>query len=229
LIFLTISGAICLLTLVPFAVFLSNRDETMDRAQLLVITRQPDLLRGISVIAYLVLTTVSFALWRKYLSPEDRKAFFIAALALSPLLVFNQQILTARSLQPFHYEFYVINYLVLMAVVLICAAFFQKFLRQKNVFAQVLLVIIGTASIVWGGIEAHQTTVFWNSTNIKRDQAMPVNRRLRELADGNIEDRQTRNDAQSRISASRQSDDRHRASAAMGAASARFRRSLFLG
>lgn len=187
LIFLTVTGAFCLLALAPFALFLLNRDETMDRAQLLVFTRQPDLLRGIAVVGYLILTAISFALWRKYLSLGDRKAVFIAALALSPLIVFNQQILTARSLQPFHYEFYVINYVVLTAIILICAAFFRKFLGQKNVFAQILLIITGAASVVWGGIESYQTTVFWNPTNIQRDEAMPVNQRLRELAGGNIE------------------------------------------
>ncbi|HEX8637887.1 MAG TPA: hypothetical protein VF692_07495, partial [Pyrinomonadaceae bacterium] len=187
LFFLAITGAFCLLALAPYWFFLSNRDETMDKAQLLVYTRQPDLLRGIAVIGYFVLTATAFALWRKHLALSDRKAFFIAALALSPLLVFNQQVLTARSLQPFHYEFYVINYVVLLAIVLICAVFRQNFFDRKNVFARILLAFIGIAAIVWGGIEARETTVFWDSMNVQRDEAMPVNRRLRELANGDVE------------------------------------------
>lgn len=185
--FLAITGAFCLLALAPYALLLSNRDETMDKAQLLVFTRQPDLLRGIAVIGYLILTATAFALWRKYVALGDRKAFLIAALALSPLLVFNQQILTARSLQPFHYEFYVINYVVLLAIVLTCAVFWQSLLDRKNVFARVLLAVTGVAAVVWGGVEARETTVFWDSMNVQRDEAMPVNRRLRELANGDIE------------------------------------------
>jgi len=45
-----------------------------------------------------------------------------------------------------------------------------------------LALILTTGAIVWGYIEATQTTVFWDDTNVQRDEAMPVNVRLRELA-----------------------------------------------
>jgi hypothetical protein len=187
LLFLTVTSAFCLLALVPYALFLSNRDETMDKAQLLVFTRQPDLLRNVAVIGYLILTATAFALWRKFVSLSDRKAIFIAALAFSPVLVFNQQILTSRSLQPFHYEFYVVNYVVLLAIVLIFGVFLQDFLSQKRASSFAVLSVVGIAAVVWGGIEARETTVFWNDMNVQRDKAMPVNRRLRELANGNVD------------------------------------------
>jgi hypothetical protein len=186
-IFLTITSAFCLLSLVPYALLLSNRGETMDKAQLLVFTRQPDLLRTVEIIGYLVLTAVAFALWRKYIVLKDRRAYIIAAFAFAPFLAFNQQILTARSLQPFHYEFYVINYVVLLAVVLIAAVFWQKFLSRFKSISFVLLSVLGFAAIVWGYIEARETTKFWDSINIQRDEAMPVNLRLRELANGDVE------------------------------------------
>lgn len=187
LIFLIVTGTICVLALVPYALLLSNRDETMDRAQLLVFTRQPDLLRGVAVIGYFVLTAIAFALWRKYLTISDRRAMFMAALAASPLIVFNQQILTARSLQPFHYEFYVVNYIILLAVVLTLAAFWREFRRQSQTAAFALLASIAVGAVVWGGIEARETTVFWDDMNVQRDEAMPVNRRLRELANGDVD------------------------------------------
>ncbi|MDQ3042183.1 MAG: hypothetical protein M3R11_07350 [Acidobacteriota bacterium] len=185
--FLAITGAFCLLALVPYVLLLANRDETMDRAQLLVFTRRTDLLRTVEIIGYLILTVTTFALWRKFTKLEDGKAYFIAAFAFAPLLVFNQQVFTGRSLQPFHYEFYVINYIVLLAVVLITAVFWQNFFGQKKNISIVLLSILGLVSIFWGYIEAKETTKFWDSINIQRDEAMPVNLYLRELAGENIE------------------------------------------
>ncbi len=185
--FLAITGTFCLLALAPYALLLSNRDETMDKAQLLVFTRQPDLLRTVEVIGYFVLTVTALALWRGFIKLEDRKALFIAAFALAPLLVFNQQILTARSLQPFHYEFYVINYVVLAAVVLIAQVFWQRFISRTKIVSTVLLSIFGLTAIIWGYIEAKETTVFWDSINVRRDEAMPVNLYLRESAGGDIE------------------------------------------
>jgi hypothetical protein len=185
--FLAITGAFCLLSFIPYALLLSNRNETMDKAQLLVFTRQPDLLRIVEVIGYVVLTVTAFALWRKFTSLEERKAYFIGAFALAPLLVFNQQILTARSLQPFHYEFYVINYVVLLALVLIVWVFWQKFIQSRKLVSAMLLSIFSLTAIIWGYIEAKETTVFWDAVNIRRDEAMPVNLYLRELVGSDIE------------------------------------------
>ena len=185
--FLAITGTFCLLALAPYALLLSNRNETMDKAQLLVFTRQPDLLRMVEVIGYVVLTVTALALWRRFTRLEERKVYFIAAFALAPFLVFNQQILTARSLQPFHYEFYVINYVVLLAVVLIGAVFWQKFLSRTKMVSAVLLSIFSLTWIGWGYIEAKETTFFWDSINVRRDEAMPVNLYLRESAGGDIE------------------------------------------
>ncbi len=185
--FLFITGAFCLLALVPYAILLSSRNETMDKAQLLVLTRQPDFLRTVEIIGYFVLILTVLALWRRFTNLEDRKAYLIAAFAAAPFLVFNQQILTAHSLQPFHYEFYVINYVVLLSVVLVITIIWQKFISPIKIVSIVALSILGLISIGWGYIEAKETTVFWDSVNIRRDEAMPVNLHLRELAGGNIE------------------------------------------
>ena len=39
---------------------------------------------------------------------------FAASFALMPLAVFNQQVITGRSLQPFHYESFIANYVTLV-------------------------------------------------------------------------------------------------------------------
>lgn len=185
--FLFITGAACFISLIPYAILLSNRNETMDKAQLLVFTRQPDLLRNVEVIGYIILTATAFILWRKFTKLEERKAYLIAAFSFAPVLVFNQQILTNRSLQPFHYEFYVINYIILLALVLIVSVFWQRFITPIKSLSAGLLSVLAIAAVGWGYIEARDTTVFWDSSNILRDEAMLVNNRLREIARGNIE------------------------------------------
>lgn len=185
--FLAITDGLCFLSLLPYAFLLSKRDETMDKAQLLVFTHQSDFLRRIEIIGYVVLAFAAAALIFKLTKIAERKAYFIGAFALAPLLVFNQQILTGRSLQPFHYEFYVVNYIVLLAVVLTVIIFWQKSVSRIPALSFVLATILGFAAIFWGYIEARDTTVYWDDANIGRDEAMPVNRRLRELADADIE------------------------------------------
>ena len=187
LLFLTITGTFCVLSLIPYALLLANRNQTMDKAQLLVLTHQPDLLRVVEIIGYFILILITFALWQRFTELKERKAYFIGAFALAPFLVFNQQILTGRSLQPFHYEFYAINYVVLLSIVLIAAVFWQKFISLQKTLSIILLWVLGVAAVGWGYIEAKETSKLWDDINIRRDEAMPVNRRLRELAGESIE------------------------------------------
>ncbi len=185
--FLAIIDGLCVLSLLPYAVLLSKRDETMDKAQLLVLTHQTDFLRRIELIGYGVLIFIAVALVLKITKIGEYKAHFVAAFAFAPLLVFNQQILTGRSLQPFHYEFYVVNYIILLAVVLSVMILWQKILSRFELISFTLLCFICFAAIFWGYVEARETTIFWDDANIARDQAMPVNRRLRELAGTDFE------------------------------------------
>jgi hypothetical protein len=186
-IFLAITGAVCVLSIIPYGLLLSNRNPFMDKAQLLVLTRNPDFLQRVEILGYFVLTFTALALFLKITKLAEKKVYFIAAFALAPLLVFNQQILTGKSLQPFHYEYYVINYVVLLAIVLIVSVFRQKILERLKPLSIILLSILSIVSIYWGYIETTETTHFWDDVNIRRDEAMPVNLRLKELANGNIE------------------------------------------
>ncbi len=181
-------GVGCVLMLIPYVYLLSQRNEMMDKAQLLVYTRQPDLFRNVEIYGAIILVGLA-ALFLTHRSTIDRRVLaFLAGLALSPILVFNQQILTGRSLQPFHYEYYVINYVVLTAVV-IAAIFLIKYafaeMRHLSLAAAVALAV---GSTLWGGYEAVATTKFWDGANAVRDDAMPVNLRLRELAAGDIDE-----------------------------------------
>jgi hypothetical protein len=180
--FLIGTGALCGLALIPYAWLLSGRNKMADKAQLLVFTHQADFSRTIEIIGLIALIVLVFAVILRVVNRGDRRIQFLAALAMAPILVFNQQILTGRSLQPFHYEFYVTNYVVLLAACLLVSVFWLRFLNRRPLTSGALVIMIATAGIVWGYVEAKETTVFWDDVNIQRDEAMPVNLRLRELA-----------------------------------------------
>jgi hypothetical protein len=181
---LAVTSAIAMLALVPYAILLANRATTMDSVQLLAFTRAPDLLRPPTIIGMLVLATLIYSVKRGRTEWRDRRLLFAAAFALTPLVVFNQQIITGRSLQPIHYEVFIVNYVAMLAVVLSAALIWAKGAavsgRTKPMGGALLIAAVLTFG--WGVVEADITTHILDEQNIIRDEAMPVGRRLRELA-----------------------------------------------
>jgi hypothetical protein len=184
--FLGEAGGFCVVSLLPYAWLLSGRNKLADKAQLLVFTHRPDLFRTVEIIGAVVMIVVLAAVLMKMTRLTGQKAAYIMGLALSPVLVFNQQLLTGRSLQPFHYEFYVINYVVLLACILMLTVLWLRFISRVEWLSAGLAIVCALAAATWGYFEATETTVFWDDVNVQRDDAMPVNLRLRELADGKI-------------------------------------------
>jgi hypothetical protein len=171
------------LTLVPYALLLSKRAETMDSVQLLTWTHRPDLFRPPFLIGIAVLAVIIYAVKRKRLEWRDRRTLFATAFALTPLVVFNQQIITGRSLQPIHYEVFIVNYVAAFAVVLTTALLWRTVSApEKRKLTSKLLLSVALLSFGWGAVEADITMHVIDDQNIIRDEAAPVGHRLRELA-----------------------------------------------
>jgi hypothetical protein len=101
--------------LVPYLWLLAHRSAVIDQTQLLELTHWPDLMRGpelFGVLIVLILAVVK----RRAINWRDPRILFLLSFALAPLLVFNHQLLTGRSLQPFHYEWFIANYWTLTAL-----------------------------------------------------------------------------------------------------------------
>ncbi len=178
--YLLLTGAIAFLFLVPYAYLLSQRAASTDAIQLLVLTHAPDFLRFPAIVCYVALIFAAAAIWFGLIKIKEPVTIFTLAFSIVPLIVFNQQIITGRSLQPFHYEFYVVNYVTALVVVLILFTFLKQ-IRQPKIYSAVLL-IIGMTAVVWGYLEVKYTTRFLISWNVEREEAMPVTKRLVELA-----------------------------------------------
>jgi hypothetical protein len=181
--YLLLIDAVAFLFLLPYAYLLSQRAESTDAIQLLVLTHTPDLLRFTAIVCCISIIFLALAIWLGLTKVKEASTIFLLAFSIVPFIVFNQQIITGRSLQPFHYEFYVVNYITALAVVLTSFLFLKR-IQSPRICAAILL-IGGLTAVGWGYIEVKLTTRLLISWNVARDEAMPVTKRLAEFAKEN--------------------------------------------
>jgi hypothetical protein len=189
---LSVVGIGCIAALVPYAYLLSQRSDTMDHVQLLVLTRAPDLFRFPEYVAFGVLLLMIVGIVLKWADIRDRKVLFTLALALVPFVLFNQQIITGRSLQPIHYQVFIGNYVAMLAVFAAIGTLWLSKVGQTTLKQKLACVGIAFAAVLWGFVECHYTVRVLDWANGQRDMAYPVATRLEELAgDGPDRHRQT--------------------------------------
>ena len=117
---LRVFGVIALIgavALVPYLWLLGHRAPVIDQAVLLEFSHRPDLFRGPELYGLAILIC-TIRLATRGMDWREPKILFILSFTAAPILVFNHQLLTGRSLQPFHYEWYIANYWILTALFL---------------------------------------------------------------------------------------------------------------
>lgn len=170
-----------LAAIIPYFIMLSNRPQNMDDTQLLSYTRMPDLFLLPEVIGFLLVAVIVILIKKRKLNFSSPEVLLTLSLAITPFVLFNQQIITGRSLQPVHYEIFIANYLLLISVMLLIwlvmrsyesAALMLKFRRG--------LIYFGLAAAIWGFIESTATATRNAGYESLRDDAMPVLKYLHE-------------------------------------------------
>jgi hypothetical protein len=173
-------GAILLLVLIPYFIVLANRGTTMDSVQLLVLTHQPDLWRVPEILSFTVLFIFFAAKGFGRLDLREPKVLFLMSFALAAPIVFNQQILSGRSLQPIHYQFYAVNYVSSFSLfTLICV------LLNKKINGRILnlsLILIAFASLYIGYSDGQFSVKKARGENIWRDELMPVAEKIKAIS-----------------------------------------------
>ena len=180
---LVVSGIVivlAVLALVPYFILLSHRDPNMDRVQLLTLTHAPDLFRVPEIIGIAALVAIVFAVRRGSIKSRDA-ALFAASLAAMPLIVFNQQVITGRSMQPLHYELFIANYVSLIALIMSVALLFESRKPPKQIPGRAI-ALAALLAFGWGVIEATGATKRDVTLARVREDAMPVGMRLTELS-----------------------------------------------
>jgi hypothetical protein len=175
-------GAGCCAALAPYAYLLSKRGETMDNVQLLVRTHAPDLIRVPEFISFAVLLMLALGVLTEVIELKDRATLFAASFALVPLIVFNQQVISGRSLQPIHYQVFIGNYVALLALTVTVGLLARRLLAEKPRYSKLACAGLALLAVVWGFVECHYTVRLLDTANIDRDASMPLGRRLEELA-----------------------------------------------
>jgi hypothetical protein len=177
-------GALAAIALGPYLYLVSHRAANIDEQQSLIPTHRPDLLRIPEILGALILIALALAVRRGKIELNNTHLIFSASLALLPVAVFNQQVITGWVMQPYHYETFILNYAVLVGVV-IAVALLQKPVSRR------LLIGVAILSVVWGAIEmglpARLTFV---PLAVNNERMIPVLLRLDELSkvDGTFAD-----------------------------------------
>jgi len=168
-------------SLIPYLMLLSQRSDSTDQAQALALTRRPDLLRPSELLAFILLAILVRLIFVRRLSGKDPAVLFVISLLLLPLAVFNQQLITGRSLQPFHYEMFVTSYCLLMAAVIGCRILVRARSLPPWVLSHRALFWIAVLSFMYGINSASAISGATLNENLVRDNSLIVGRRLREL------------------------------------------------
>jgi hypothetical protein len=177
-----IVAALALLALVPYSNFVSHRARELDEAQTMIFTRWPDLFRPSELIGVAVFVVVLLAIRRGVIERTDPRAIFAACFALLPLVVFNQQVLTGRTMQPYHFEVFIVNYAALIGLVIVAVILWEPKIRRS-------LTWIAIASCLWGATEVTMDILAHTRSSVGADHVVPVLRRLDQLSaqDGTLD------------------------------------------
>jgi hypothetical protein len=166
--------------LVPYLILLSNRSASMDEGQKLTISHAPDLFRVPEILGAVVIIMLVLAHLRGRINWRAPECVFTASLALMSFVVFNQQVITGRSLQPFHYESFIANYVALAAVIVASVIIWRG---REGAAKQVRYRVVRWICFVsfwWAAIEIMAPTTVIKKDNLFIDRAAAVCQRLRE-------------------------------------------------
>lgn len=176
-----ILAACMLAALAPYFFLLSRLGATTAEIHFLARSHAPDLFRLPEILAFVVLIVIVLLIRRRRIEISEPSVIFIIAFALTPFVLFNQQVLTGRSLQPFHYEIFIGNYTTVFAAFVIGIWCLRPVAAARPAFSRWLVVGVVAAAILAGSLEATLLFRRQRHGNIFRDEAGPALLRLAEL------------------------------------------------
>ena len=175
-------GAACILALVPYAFMLTQRVDTMDNVQLLVRTHAPDVARVPIYIGVAAAVILVAGIRAGACSLRETGSVFALSFAIVPLVLFNQQVITGRSLQPIHYQVFIGNYIAAAALMMSLGLVARGLWERRPVLYRAAATALAVTAAFWGFVECHWTVEVLDWANEARDRHMVVAQRLEELA-----------------------------------------------
>ncbi len=160
-------------SLIPYAWLLTHRATSRDESLLLEATRAPDLFRSTELYGLVLVCALAYLWKRKKIDGRNPRFLFAISLGVAPFLIFNQQVVTGRSLQPFHYEQFVTNYWVVLAGFIVLGTMHRHLQKRILVYFMLTVTLIGMLI----GVHAARMTLRMNT---QLDEARAVVLRLRQ-------------------------------------------------
>ena len=169
-----LTAAVAILTLIPYACLVSHRAVSLDQAQVLTLSHRPDLTRIPELIAAFILLVLIVNIRKQRIERADPRVSFAASFALLPFVLFNQQVLTGKSIQPFHFEAFTANYVVLVGLLILTSLVWKTSARSLR-WITIVSLVVGTLEVAIPG---------WARTRvgIMEDRMVPVLKHLNELS-----------------------------------------------
>lgn len=181
---LTTIAGITALAVVPYGYLLSDRSLTLDQQLTLISSHRPDLLRVHEIVGAVILIAIVIAVLRNRIERTEPRVICAASLALLPFIVFNQQILTGKTLQAFHFEIFVVNFSTLAGLLITFTLYWKPVPRR-------LVIWMAGLSFAWALLlVALPARLLFVPQAIANDLRIPVLLRLKELSkqDGTVAD-----------------------------------------
>jgi hypothetical protein len=171
-----------LVALIPYFYLVSHRAAELDEAQTIILTHRPDLFRVPEIIGAVVLLVIAWLIRRAKVQLSEPRLVFAMSFAALPFVVFNQQVLTGRSMQPYHFETFVANYATLIALVVVANVLCNPWIRRRA-------AVIAVLGLLWGSVEVSMAVLAHYKSSIAGDQMVPVLLRLNDLSkqDGTLD------------------------------------------
>lgn len=166
--------------LVPYVILLSRRSTIMDSGQKLTFSHAPDLFRVPELIGLAVIILIVFAALRGRVNWRAPGILFAASFALTPIIVFNQQLITGHSLQPFHYKSFIANYVALVGLFLASVIIWRGSAGVSRPIPYRWVGRLAFIAIWWAAIEVLAPAKVIIRDNQFTDRAAPVCQRLRQ-------------------------------------------------
>ena len=173
-------GLSLVLVLLPYFMMVFNRQDNIDSALFMTFTRKPDLWRLPEIVSYF--TTALILIFAKFrlLDLKDSKIIFLLSLNLVTVVVFNQQIITGRSLQPFHYQFFCVNYLATFSLFFLFYILLKQFLSFDRL--KLLMLLILSLPLTIGIFDTICGVSIFSSINLYRDKLVPISERIKTVS-----------------------------------------------
>lgn len=176
------TALLVLAALVPYGMLLARRSPAMDSGQKLTLSHAPDFFRTPELLGLAVIALTVWGALRGRINWRAPETLFAGSFALLPFVVFNQQIVSGYSLQPFHYESFIANYVALVAAMVVGARLWRGPEGEQRPIRYRVAARLAFIAICWAFIEVLAPTKVLIRDNQFTDRAAAVGWRLRQLS-----------------------------------------------